>query len=90
LMMLCRCREERHAAAEAVIAGNGLSHAAVKATEAAAPEAAETSTTAARRIADRPTHAYEATRKAGFDLARPSPCVALAASSSSPAPISNL
>jgi hypothetical protein len=50
LMMLCRCRE-----AGAVITGNGLSHVAIKATEAAAPEAAEASTTtAARRIADRP------------------------------------
>jgi hypothetical protein len=60
--MLCRCREELHAAVGAVITGNGLSHTAAKATEAAAPEAAEASTTAARRIADRPTHAYEATR----------------------------
>ena len=42
---------------------NGLPHAAPKATEAAAPEAAE-ATTAARRIADRPTHAYDATREA--------------------------
>ena len=48
MMMLCRCREERHAAAGTVITGNGLSHVAAKA-EAAAPEAAETSTTAARR-----------------------------------------
>ena len=58
-MMLCSSREELHAAAGAVITGNGLSHVAAKATEAAAPEAAEASTTAARRIADRPTHAYE-------------------------------
>jgi hypothetical protein len=53
-MMLCSCREELYAAAGAVITGNGLSHVAVKATEAAAPKAAETSTTAARRITDRP------------------------------------
>jgi hypothetical protein len=33
-----------------------LSHVAAKATKAAAPEAAEASATAARRIADRPTH----------------------------------
>jgi hypothetical protein len=54
-MMLSSCRE---------VTGNGLSHVALKATEAAAPEAAEASTTAARRIADKPTHAYEATREA--------------------------
>jgi hypothetical protein len=41
-----------------------LSHAAAKATEAAAPETAEASTTAARRIADTPTHGYEAAREA--------------------------
>ncbi len=50
-MMLCSSREELHAAAGAVITGNGLSHVAVKATEAAAPEAAEASTAApSRRI----------------------------------------
>jgi hypothetical protein len=65
-MMLCRCREELHAAAGAVITGNGLSHVAAKATDAAAPEAAEASTTAARRIADRPTHSYEPTREAAM------------------------
>jgi hypothetical protein len=37
-----------------------LSHVAAKATEVSAPEAAEAFTTAARRIVDRPTHAYEA------------------------------
>jgi hypothetical protein len=63
LMMLSRCREELHAAG-AVITGNELSRVAAKATEAAAPEAAEASTTAARRIADRPTHTYEPTREA--------------------------
>jgi len=40
-----------------------LSHVAVKATAATAPEAAE-ATTAAPRIAERPTDAYEATREA--------------------------
>jgi hypothetical protein len=65
-MMLCRCWEELHAAAGAVITGNGLSHVAAKATDAAAPEAAEASTTAARRIADRPTHGYEPTREAAM------------------------
>ena len=43
--------EELHAAAEAAITGSGLPHVAAKATEAAAPEAAEASTTAARRMA---------------------------------------
>jgi hypothetical protein len=64
LMMLCSCREELHAARRGGHNRDGLSHVAVKATEASAPEAAETSTTAARPIADRPTHAYEATREA--------------------------
>jgi hypothetical protein len=51
--------QELHAAAGAAITGNeSCPHAAAKATEAAAPEAAEASTTAARRIADTPTHGY--------------------------------
>ena len=65
MMMLCSCREELYAAAGAVITGNRLSHVAAKATEAAAPEAAEASSTAAPGIAERPTHAYEATGSAG-------------------------
>ena len=52
-----------------------MSHVAAKATEAAAPEAAEASTTAARRIADRPTHRYEATREGAMAaLAKRSTC----------------
>jgi hypothetical protein len=39
-MMLCIRREELHAAAGVAITGNDLSHVAVKATEATAPEAA--------------------------------------------------
>ena len=54
-----------HAAA-VVATGNEFSHAAAEATEAAAPEAAEASTTAARRIADRPTHGYEPTCEAAM------------------------
>ena len=53
MMMLCSCREELHAAGT-VITGNGLSHVAAKATKAAAPEAAEASTAASRRIAGTP------------------------------------
>jgi hypothetical protein len=64
LMMLCSRREELHAAAGVAITGNDLSHVAVKATEATAPEAAEASTTAARGIADRPTYGYGPTREA--------------------------
>jgi hypothetical protein len=63
-MMLCSCRKELHATARAAITGNEFSHVAVKATEATAPEAAEASTTAARRIANRPTHGYGPTREA--------------------------
>ena len=44
------------AAARAAITGNGLSHVAAKATEAAAPEATEAATAATRRIARTPTH----------------------------------
>jgi len=44
------------AAAGAAITGNGLSHVAAKATEAAAPEATEAATAATRRIARTPTH----------------------------------
>ena len=40
-----------------------LSHVAAMATEAAASEAAEASTTAARRIAERPTHANESSAR---------------------------
>jgi hypothetical protein len=60
LMMLCSF----HAAGRAVITRNGLSHVAAKATEAAAPQATEASTTAARCIAERLTHGYEPTRGA--------------------------
>ena len=45
---------------------NGLPHAAPKATEAAAPEAAEASTAASRRIAGTPMHGYEPTREAAM------------------------
>jgi len=45
-----------HAAAGAAITGNGLPHAAAKATEAATPEATEAATAAPRRT---PTHGYE-------------------------------
>jgi hypothetical protein len=44
------------------ITGNGLPHAATKATAAAAPEATEAATAPSRRIAGTPTHGYEATR----------------------------
>ena len=44
------------AAAAGAITGNGLSHVAAKATEAAAPEATEAATAATRRIARTPTH----------------------------------
>ena len=43
-----------------------VAHAAAKATEAAAPEATETAAAAPRRIADAPTHGYEATREAAM------------------------
>ena len=42
-----------------MITGNGLPHAAAKATEAAAPEATEAATAATRSIAGTPTHGYE-------------------------------
>jgi hypothetical protein len=61
-MMLCRCREELHAAVGAAITGNRLSHVAAKATEAATPEAAEAATATARRVGQRPTYPYGATR----------------------------
>ena len=40
-----------------------MSHAAAKATEAAAPEATEAATAAPRRIAGMPTYGYAATRE---------------------------
>jgi hypothetical protein len=43
-------------------------HVAAEATEAAAPEAAEASTAASRRIAGTPTHGYEPTRESAMSL----------------------
>jgi predicted RNA-binding protein associated with RNAse of E/G family len=54
------------AASGAAITGNGLPHAAATATEAAAPEATEATTTAARRIAGTATHGYDAMREAAM------------------------
>jgi len=53
----------------AAITRNGLPNGAAKATEATAPEAAEATTTAPRRIAGTPTHGYEPTREAAIAVA---------------------
>ena len=55
-----------HAAAGAAITGNGLPHAAAKATEAATPEATEAATAALAPIAGTPTHRDEPTREAAM------------------------
>jgi len=46
-----------------------LPNGAAKATEATAPEAAEATTTAPRRIAGTPTHGYEPSREAAIAVA---------------------